>query len=196
MDINLGLTIARFLAQLSGVSVSDIYDRLSKSKKDGVNLSVIRLLAIFDNDDDPLTGLWRLNSWDMQPPHSKKYVTGELAIFYKDPKSKVWKGSMYLKYCRSPTDKGWLAKRRGKITETAFYVEISKENETTYRGTTTQNYRKPKRELMYSGEFLDIQISDKKFSARFINTNAPGEAIGVFHQRQRWKEVDRSNFLS
>jgi hypothetical protein len=196
MSAELGLTLASFLAQITGYSIADVLKQPSKSKKDWVNLSIVRLLAIFENKNDPLTGLWDLNRWDMKPSETKKYVTGKLAILYRIPESDVWKGIMYLKYCRNPTDKGWRAKRGGDITEASYTVEISKQGKTTYQGTSTQIYRKPKKELMHSGEFHNIKISDGKITCMFINTNSRGKAHAVFHQRKRWKEVDSLDFLS
>ena len=190
MSAELGLTVASFLAQLTGFSIADILKQSSKTKKEWINLSIVRLLAIFDNVEDPLTGLWDLNRWNVKSSEKKKYVAGKLAILYKIPENDIWKGSMYLKYCRNPTDKGWRAKKRGDIVEGLYTIEILKQGGTTYQGTSTQTYRKPKKELMHSGEFHNMRISDGKITAVFINTNSRGKANAVFHQRKRWKEVD------
>lgn len=196
MSIELSLTLISILAQITGFSIADLR-KLSKSKKDLVNPGVFRLLSIFDKSDDPLTGLWELNTWDMK---NQKYVSGKLAILYRNPETEFWKGIMYLKYCRTRNSKGFIAKSRGDITESVYEVEfwekeISLGAGTLYRGTSTQIYRKPKKEFVYAGEFDDMEIIDGKLSGTFRNTTSPGQANVAFHQRKRWKEIDSTHFF-
>lgn len=186
------MTLAAALTTITGHSLPDVVGFLSKSEeKEFMDLSVVRLLSVFESADDPLTGVWDLNRWDYSGEHpGQYYVMGRLALMYKVPDNERWKGAMYLKYCRTTADKGWWAKHKGHIIEGAYNVEFERKTKSTFEGTSTQIYRKPEKELMHSGEFKKIRVEHGKIVCEFNNTNSKGKASAVFHQRKRWKEMD------
>lgn len=185
------MSVVGFLVQVSGVSAADILRRFdNKSEKRLISRSMIGLLSVFDDDNDPFTGLWELNRWKYEWEYHKGYhVMGRLAVLYRVPNSDLWRGTLFLKYCRSPSDKGWRARRRGDLIDGIYDIEIQKEGKSSYGGTSTQKYRDPKSELMNSGEFSNIRIDKEKLVCKFFNTNTRGQADVVFHQRKRWKEL-------
>ena len=192
MSIESFMTLAAALTTITGHSLPDVVGYLNRSDdKEFMDLSVVRLLSVFESPDDPLTGLWDLNRWDyIGENHSQFYVMGHLALMYKVPDVECWKGAMYLKYCRTSTEKGWWAKHRGGVIEGAYSIEFERKTKTTFEGTSTQIYRKPEKELMHSGEFKKVHVENGKIICEFENTNSKGKAKAVFHQRKRWKEMD------
>ncbi len=186
------MTLAAALTTITGHSVPEVVGFLSKTdEKEFLDLSVVRLLSVFDNADDPLTGVWELNRWDYTGEHPTQfYVMGRLALMYKVPEDERWKGAMYLKYCHTTAEKGWWAKHKGHIIEGAYTVEFERKTKSKFEGTSTQIYRKPEKELMHSGEFKKIHVEKGRITCEFMNTNSKGKANAVFHQRKRWKEMD------
>ena len=190
-EILLVLAFAEAIATVSGYSVKNIVKRIGRKEQRLLNLSMIRLLSIFDKVDDPLTGLWDLNSWKFKAEdNTNQYVNGNLAILYSAPDTGHWKGILSLRYMRKPSDKGWWARKRGYIIEGAYNVEICKENENSYAGTSTMVYRNPDAEFRNTSEFSNMRIIGNKILCRFENTSNFGEADAIFHQRKRWNEIE------
>jgi len=191
MGLGEWIVLAAALAEISGYSVSDILKRFRKKDTNLIKYSLTRLLAVFETSGDPLTGLWNLSKWDYESEkHNGYYVSGNLGILYKHPQSGIWKGILYLKYCRNWSSKGWRARRKGDIIEGTYNIEIQKQGQDAYSGTSSMNYRNPKIEHWDSGIFTDIRLLNGKMECKFENTTSMGRADAIFHQRTKWSEVE------
>lgn len=196
MDLFDSLTILAFISQITGTTIDKLNKIDTSNYNNVITLSTATLLSIFDDPQDDLVGLWSLNRWDyIGEVHNKYYVSGRLAILYKDSRNSKWVGTLFLRYQNKATTTGlikpdgWIERIRGHCFDGIYSVELRRGSGDNYYGSSTQIFRRPEG-LMHSGEFKELRLVDKgKLVGEFINTNTSGRADIAFHMRRRWHEI-------
>ena len=199
---------------ISGVNARELF-QMVKSKKDKklsniFGISIARLLSIFDDENDKLTGYWKVAKWDYLIKENGSYknsgyhVWGSLSVLYKYPNEEKWKGILTLTYYKKRNKKAilpWLAKfiekKLGNFFHGIYEVELLRKQDNLYFGTTSMIFREPEIYKYYDGEFTNLSFDQYgRLVGKHRNTGPFPEAknsIGIvmFHQRKRWREIDK-----
>ncbi len=205
------------IASLTGISIKDILkSRKNKVLQRDIYDSVNPLLVRLQEEDDPLVGYWKLQSWDYTSEHLPNYVvSGGLAVHHRDRKNKSWKATMCLDYGIGPSKKSprkWGQPHPFIATYSiSFYQEENEEisgschmieKREIHNGIIFKKIAEPANNYKWRGEFTKCNIEKNGSARRFIGKyenypkkHSSGQAEFVFHLPMKWGEITLTNFI-
>src|SRR4028119_1460081 len=99
MDSTLMLTILANVATTADFTLRNLSIGSKKLKGNVVAIAGSSILSVFEEETDPLVGVWELGKWSyVSEAHKYPHVNGLLAVQWRYPNERRWRATMLLQY--------------------------------------------------------------------------------------------------